>query len=98
MCINLTFYLMFHIKNINCFDSNDKMRFRRKLLFSNGSPAGWSSWGTLEASYFHGCVNEFSTLYKPQDIYEVESTKNGLINTYIDTFNIALNDTLKIYY
>jgi len=90
-----------HIKNINCFDSNDKMRFRMKQLFTNGTPE-WSFWDTLEQAYFHDCTDEINNLYKPQDIYiyiyEVESTKNGVISTYIDTFYMTAVDTFKIYY
>ena len=89
-----------HIKNINCFDAYDKMRFRTKKLFSQGTP-GWSFWDTLYANYFHGCEDKSYPLYKPQDIYiyEVESTKNGILSTYIDTFKAESNlDTFKIYY
>jgi len=89
-----------NIKNINCFDANDKMRFREKQLFSLGTPE-WSLWGTLDQSSFHGCTNESHLFSRPQDIYiyEVESIKNGIISTYIDTFKAENNlDTFKIYY
>ena len=89
-----------YIKNINCFDENDKMRFRTKHLFSQGTPE-WSFWDTLDQSYSYGCKDVSHLLYKPQDIYiyEVESTKNGILSTYIDTFKAESNlDTFKIYY
>jgi len=89
-----------HIKNINCFDNDDKMRFRMKIL--NTGSGNWSKWGTTYNHYFHGCIDETNNLYKPQDIYiyiyEVESTKNGVISTYIDTFYMTAVDTFKIYY
>lgn len=86
------------IKNINCYDTNDKMRFRQKKTHTGSGD--WSFWGTLDQDYFHGCTDMSYLLSKPQDIYiyEVESTKNGIVNTYIDTFKMTAVDTFKIYY
>ena len=56
------------VKNVNCFDSNDKMRFRMKFLHTGSG--NWSSWDTIpQEIYFWGCIDEINNLYKPQDIY-----------------------------
>jgi len=57
-----------NIQNIDCFDENDKMRFRQKNLFSQGTPK-WSKWGETYYDYLHGCANKTYVLSKPQDIY-----------------------------
>jgi hypothetical protein len=87
-------------KNINCFDSNDKMRFRVKTLDNSN----WSLWNWGGGTYLYGCVNTEYTLTEQTPyniyIYEVEATKNNITTTYIDTFyhdGIGL-DTFKIYY
>jgi len=88
-----------NIQNIDCFDENDKMRMRQKYIYTGSG--NWTKWGETYNDYSHGCVNKSYPLQKPQDlyIYEIETTKNGIVTTYIDTFIPTNNiDTFKVYY
>jgi len=87
-----------HVLNLNCYDANDKMRIRFKFLFTGSG--NWSFWGTDEINYTHGCADITKNHYEPQDkyIYEVETTKNGIVNSFIDTFVINGIDTFNIHY
>lgn len=76
------------IHNINCFDSNDQMRYKR----SNTSINLTSTYSTT----FEGCFDFSSTEYFKYPMgwvkYEVETTKNGINSTLIDSFYLSENE------
>ena len=93
------------LKNLNCFDQNDQMRWRRKSIvdiFDDWSV--WTPFSTSNNIYFEGCYELISNphTYK-QDIWDVEMevTKNGITSLVRDTFYITGQngtDTLKLFY
>jgi len=87
-----------HIKNVSCFDSNDKMRYRLKYLYTgSGNWTGWQS--PYAEDYFYDCYdNQFSVNKNPTDkiIYEMQITKNNITTTILDTFYRAPN-TLTVF-
>ena len=91
------------IKNLNCFDQNDKFRYRRKSLID---PYAWSYWTpSSPVDYFEGCFELVSNNpnVHAQDIWEIEMevTKNGITTVTRDTFYLTGQngtDTLKIFY
>ena len=87
-----------HYKNVNCFDASDRFRFRFKRLYATTS-VGWSSW-TIDQFGCYELVYNYDGAYEDLLIYEYEVERNGITNTYLDTFYINPNsiDTLKIFY
>ena len=94
------------IKNINCYNQFDKMRYRKKSLIAFSSD--WGAWspGTNNPfypnGYFEGCF-ELGPNTHTQDIWDVEMevTKNGITTSLRDTFYITGQngtDTLKLFY
>jgi len=91
---------VWHIKNVNCFDETDRFRSRRSWVYHTQytDESGWTNWSQNQ----FGCYELVSDYNYYSDIviteYEVE--RNGILNTYLDTFYINPNyvDTLKIYY
>lgn len=77
-----------HYKNVNCLNSNDRFRFRFSKKYNS------TSFGCYELTY------NYNGAYEDYLIYEYEVERNGILNTYLDTFYINPNfvDTLKIYY
>ncbi len=77
----------FKVENINCFDGNDKVRFRGFNL--DESPNSQLQ-NTPYGEYIIGCglliehINN-STL-SGRRIYQIEVTRNSQVTTYIDTF------------
>jgi hypothetical protein len=98
-----------HIKNVNCFDSNDKMRFTAHQVYgsSNQNPFIPSSNPTnavpLGFSY-DGCYENLpqSSMLLPTDtyVYEIKVTRNDIDSIYYDTFinRPDVTDTFKIFY
>ncbi len=86
-------------KNISCFDSNDQMKLRQRNLCEMYN--SWSPWGpTRMGCYYNISAPQYED--KPYSIFvnEIESTKNGITTTKLDTFyfdGIGV-DTMKIYY
>ncbi|WP_343634662.1 hypothetical protein [Fluviicola sp.] len=78
----------FKIENINCFDSNDKMRFKTFNMdeFPNQSFQYISVW----SNDFNGCAvnleNTSNDMLSGRKVYQIEVTRNGQVTTYIDTF------------
>jgi hypothetical protein len=78
----------FKIKNVNCFDSNDKMRFKTFNMdeFPNQSFQYISVW----SNYFNGCAvnleNTTNDMLSGRKVYQIEVTRNGQVTTYVDTF------------
>ncbi|MNU69207.1 hypothetical protein D3C71_585900 [compost metagenome] len=79
-----------HIKveNVNCFDANDKMRFKTYNCdeFPNKTFETIYVWG----DYFNGCGlffdGTFDDALSGRKIYQIEVTRNGQVTTDIDTF------------
>lgn len=78
----------FKIENINCFDGNDKMRFKMFNCdeFTNQS----FQYITVWSNDFNGCglfgeaIN--NNVLSGHQIYQIEVTRNNIVTTYIDTF------------
>jgi hypothetical protein len=78
----------FKIENVNCFDGNDKMRF--KTFNCDEFPNQSFQYITVWSNYFNGCglfgeVTNNNVLSGRQ-LYEIEVTRNNQVTTYIDTF------------
>jgi len=94
-----------HIKNVNCVDVNDKMRYRSNQIFTRPGD-GYSIWSpspTLTSGYFEGCYEYVSPLRtNPSDsvIYEMEVTRGGITEVIELKFfrNPNSIDTVKLYY
>lgn len=95
-----------HIKNIDCQNSDDKMRFRSNSLYSephNNDFSNWSPHQTATSGYYEGCY-EYVTdvLNLPSDtiLYEMEFTKNGVTEVVYKKFYVGPEklDTIKLYY
>ena len=80
--------MQFKIENVNCFDSNDKMRFKtfNSDEFPNQSFQYIPVWG----NYFNGCGllfdGTFDDRLSGRILYQIEVTRNNQVTTYIDTF------------
>ncbi|MCO5259269.1 MAG: hypothetical protein M9916_03915 [Crocinitomicaceae bacterium] len=77
--------------NSNCFDQNDRIRYRFKYMHVK---EGWSNWQT-----HYGCAPfsfaEFT--YNDSILYEYEVERNGVINTFQMkryTYDYIMPDTL----
>jgi hypothetical protein len=95
-----------HIKDIDCQNSNDKMRCRSNRLYSEPHNNDWSNWSphqTATSGYWEGC-QEYATeiLNSPSDtiLYEMEITKNGVTEVVYKKFYVGPEklDTIKLYY
>jgi len=96
------------IKNTNCFDNNDKFRWRKRSIM-NIFDSVWRPWSPLIGSpsypdgYYEGCF-EYTLLHTySQDIWDIEMevTKNGITTIVRDTFYLTGQngtDTLKLFY
>lgn len=93
--------LVYHVKNINCLNANDHIRFRYKSIYKTY----WSSWNPIyDFPNSYGCI-DYASLKRPstQDIYEIEMevTRNNSMTIIRDTAYILGQkevDTVKIYY
>jgi hypothetical protein len=99
-------YVMW-IKNVNCFDSNDKLRYRFREIETNYSNPGYWRPADIEniPKYFEGCYTFLDTEIQssPQHIWEIETEiiRNGIKTTKLDTFYLTGKngiDTLKLFY
>jgi hypothetical protein len=78
----------YKIENVNCFDNNDKMRFKTFNLdeFPNKTFESIYTW----SNYFEGCSvsleNTSNGMLSGRKVYQIEVTRNGEVTTYIDTF------------
>lgn len=88
------------IKNTNCFNQNDKFRYKRTSIVDDFF---WSYW-TPSNNYFEGCFELMSNTHThTQDIWDIEMevTKNGVTSIVRDTFYLTGQngtDTLKLFY
>ena len=87
-----------HVKNIDCQNFNDKMRYRLKYLYTGSG--NWTKWQSPYAEdFFYGCYeNQYAINKNPTDkvIYEMQIIKNGVTTTVVDTFYRAPN-TLTVF-
>ncbi len=92
----------FKIENVNCFDANDKMRFKTFNMdeFPNQSFQYITVWG----DYFNGCGvfsdATFEDRLTGRKLYQIEVTRNNVVTTYIDTFFLqpgVMNDVFLEY-
>ncbi|MGV3613581.1 MAG: hypothetical protein ACO1N0_21655 [Fluviicola sp.] len=91
----------FKVENINCFDANDKVRFKGfNFDESPHNELQYTSYG----NYAIGCglliehINN-STL-TGRRVYQIEVTRNNVVTTYIDTFFLqpgVMNDVFLEY-
>ncbi|RFC53641.1 hypothetical protein [Brumimicrobium aurantiacum] len=94
-----------HIKNTNCLNANDKMRYRINQLYTRPFD-GYSNWSpspTLTSGYYEGCYESLSNvLVNPSDsiVYELEVIKNNNTELIKLKFHNRPNevDTIKLYY
>ncbi|WP_107038339.1 transthyretin-like family protein [Brumimicrobium mesophilum] len=96
-----------HTKNINCQGSNDRMRFRRKFVFTGNGVNNYSAWipniNHNGFKYLEGCYdNTSSKIIIPSDsiLYELEVVRNGNNEVIHKTFYVGSGqiDTVKLYY
>ncbi|MEX1002856.1 MAG: hypothetical protein WDZ35_12130 [Crocinitomicaceae bacterium] len=76
-------YLTFDIKNVSCFDSNDK------LIFSRTSETGYNGYTDV---IIDGCYEDSSGAFGKVPMgkwfFEWQVTKNSTTNTYYDTIEL----------
>jgi len=89
------------VENINCYDSQDKMRF--KAYNYDERPTDDFQY-LAYGSYFLGCGIQtqgmVDNIVSGHQVYQIEVTRNGIINTYIDTFFLqpgVMNDVFLEY-
>jgi hypothetical protein len=96
-----------HTKNIDCQGPNDKMRYRRKFIYTGGLSSNFSDWiPNLESNgieYREGCYDNMSTnmnIRSDSILYEIEVIKNGITETLYEKFYVGPEqvDTIKLYY
>ena len=97
-----------HTKNIDCQGPNDRMRLRKKFLYTGKGTNNFSDWLPNEElngySYIEGCYENLSAnpIKIPSDsiLYEIEVIRNGNTETIYETFYVGpeLVDTVKIFY
>lgn len=96
------------VKNINCFDNDDKCRWRRKSIIDIYD-SDWKPWSPLVGSpsypqgFYEGCFEYTNTHTHTQDIWDIEMEviRNGITTIVRDTFYLTGQngtDTLKIFY
>lgn len=78
----------YRIENVNCFDANDKMRY--KVYHLEETPNETFETIYTWSNYFDGCgvLGEYinNSSLSGHQIYQIEVTRNNQITTYIDTF------------
>lgn len=78
----------FKIENVNCFDGNDKMRF--KMFNCDEFPNQAFQYITIWSNDFNGCgvfgEATNNSVLSGRQLYQIEVTRNNQVTTYIDTF------------
>ena len=78
----------FKIENVNCFDANDKMRY--KTFNCNEFPYKTFETIYVWSNYFNGCGSFVDytndNVLAGYHIYQIEVTRNNQVTTDIDTF------------
>ncbi|WP_343634661.1 hypothetical protein [Fluviicola sp.] len=92
----------YKIENVNCFDANDKMRY--KVYHLEESPNETFETVYTWSDYFNGCgifgeyINNNSL--SGHQVYQIEITRNNQVTTYTDTFFLqpgVMNDVFIEY-
>ena len=83
--------IYFHYKNTNCFDGTDKFKSFNYDEQPNIRQEDVDSWPWNESSLNSGCVdsNLSGTALAGHYIYFWEATRNGIVDTGIDTFYVS---------
>lgn len=86
-------------KNINCLNTNDRFRIRYQWKY-NSNQFGWSNWSQDQFGCYDSGVSGEWNSYNDYFICQYEVERNGVTNTYEDTFYISPYsvDTFKIFY
>ena len=83
----------FHYKNVNCFDGTDKLKFKSFNYDErpNTRQVDVDGWPWNESSLNNGCAdnNVSGTTLAGHYIYFWEATRNGIVDTGIDTFYVS---------
>nr|WP_294861679.1 hypothetical protein [uncultured Fluviicola sp.] len=92
----------YKIENVNCFDANDKMRY--KVYHLEEAPNETFETIYTWSNYFDGCevFGEYinNTSLSGHQIYQIEVTRNNVVTTYTDTFFLqpgVMNDVFLEY-
>jgi hypothetical protein len=89
----------YKVENVNCFDANDKMRFKTFNCdeFPNQSFQYITVWG----NYFNGCGSFFddtiNNMLSGRKLYQIEVTRNNVVTIYIDTFFLQPGITNEVF-
>ncbi|MDX1444607.1 hypothetical protein [Lishizhenia sp.] len=108
-CVVRKIQWIHHFKNVNCYDNNDKARWRYSDI-TLGNDVNWSYWFPFDVipefsnGYFEGCTDHLTATRVDNQrtfLSQLEVTKND--STYIieDTLRITGEkgiDTLQLYY
>ena len=90
--------MQFKIENVNCFDSNDKMRY--KVYHLEEEPNQQFQY-ILYSNYFNGCGSFVdytnNDVLSGHQIYQIEVTRNNIVTTHIDTFFLQPGITNDVF-
>ena len=91
-----------HIKNMNCYDGNDRFMYRRKWVYNSQytNQSGWTNWSQNQFGCYDSGIGSNWDVYNDILITQYEVERNNITNTYLDTFyiNPYSVDTFKIFY
>ncbi len=97
--------VQFNFKNENCFDSNDTFRYKSFNIDEqpnlNQNQINSTPW--LEGTSLNGCVDfvgPFATRLAGHYVFYWEATRNGILETGIDTFYVSpgVNDLIEMHW
>jgi hypothetical protein len=89
----------FKIENVNCSSNTDSMRYK---VYNYDEEPNQSFEYIPWSDYFIGCGVQAD--YTPTDkvlgghqVYQIQVSRNGITNTYIDTFNLLPNQMNNVF-
>ncbi|MCU0551459.1 MAG: hypothetical protein MUC48_19115, partial [Leptolyngbya sp. Prado105] len=89
----------FKIENVNCFNSSDSMRFKtynpdeRPFQSFDLIPV-WSNY-KIGCGIFAELIND--KMLSGRKLYQIEVTRNGIKNVYVDTFFLHPNQLNEVF-
>jgi len=90
--------MQFKIENVNCFDANDKMRY--KVYHLEEEPNQQFQYIPY-SNYFNGCGQSIdytnNNVLSGHQVYQIEVTRNNVVTTYIDTFFLQPGITNEVF-